>query len=406
MSVPASLRARDLDPLWEGIRDRLDAEGLAHRGRLRVPALPPPARLALQTLLARRPGATVALGELEEALVRLGVGEDLPAALAALGHRPSGERAARRSQRAAHRHAREAARAEVAAWPEPWAPQWIDAVIRAGVLRGFETREALTLIRQVRLVLDRLDPSCGTRLSRVDLAAQLLGSAHALDSGTRLEAAVARALRLQAGPAGSRELWEQVGVHLDLTSAPVLTWGLDLTDDCGLAPLARAALQASVPLHLSRFALEQHPAAVARSATVLVVENPRVVEAAAQARLSIPVVSTGGQPSSTVLLLLEQLLRAGAEIRYHGDFDAAGLAICERMNKLGLTPWRMNASDYLDALAVADAAGASLPVEVQAPGSTSWDPDLHHVFAESRRIVHQERLLPGLLEAALVALSG
>ena len=96
-------------------------------------------------------------------------------------------------------------------------------------------------------------------------------------------------------------------------------------------------------------------------------------EAAAQACIPTPVLSTNGQPSTTVLLLLEQLRRAGAELRYHGDFDSAGLAICERMTRLGLQPWRMN-------------------------GPTSWDPDLRAVFDRERRIVHQERLLPGLLD--------
>lgn len=233
---------------------------------------------------------------------------------------------------------------------------------------------------------------------RVDLAASVLGSSHALDNGTRMEAALARAFAFRLDVTEHRELWAQMGVHFDLTSTPVLTWRLPLTDSCGLAPLAASALSAGIPLHLSRFALEAHPVEVLRGSRILVTENPRVVEAAAQRRASTPVISTNGWPSSTVLLLLTQLLASGAELYYHGDFDAAGLSICERMMILGLTPWRMNEVDYRVALAVADAEGAVLPKDRHAPGPTPWDPALREIFDRERRIVHQERLLPGLIE--------
>lgn len=77
-------------------------------------------------------------------------------------------------------------------------------------------------------------------------------------------------------------------------------------------------------------------------------------------------------------------LARGAHIRYHGDFDAAGLAICAPMQAIGCTPWRMGSADHL--------AAAAEP----APG-TPWDPALQRVFDDHRRIIHEERLLPGLL---------
>jgi uncharacterized protein (TIGR02679 family) len=409
VSVPPSLRSEELDPLWVRVRERLEVYGVDNRGRLRLPELSSQARLALEALVGRPPRAQLDLGRLETALLRLGVGHDLASALAALGHPVSDEQAARRAERAERRRVRSAARAEAEAWSEPWAREWIDEVIGSGLLRGLDHEQVGTLLHQARRVLDRLlepDPGARARLSRisrVDLAAQVLGSAHALDRGTRLEATLTRALRFHLGPASGRELWEQAGVHLDLTSAPVLTWGLPLTRDSGLAPLAAEARRARVPLHLSRFALEHHPAAIAQGTRLLVVENPRIVEAAAQALSSTPVISTHGQPASSVLLLLAQLAEAGAELRYHGDFDTAGLAICERLTQLGLglRPWRMNAFDYLAALEAADADGADLPVDLRAPGPTSWDPSLQSVFDRERRIVHQERLLPELLETPI-----
>jgi uncharacterized protein (TIGR02679 family) len=398
VTVPASLSSSELGPLWTRARARLEARGREHRGRLTLPSLSSSAALALKSLIGRQPSKTVDLAALEAGLVRLRIGEDLPSALAALGYEVSDEPARRRAQRVERKEARRAARSLVSEWPERWAGEWISEVIRAGILRGLGVSRARVFLQHVRAVLDCLEQDRSAPISRVDLAARVLGSAHALDDGTRIEAAVARALSFKLGPAARRHLWAQAGVHLDLTSAPALSWRLPLTGACGLARLSAAATDAGIPLHLSRFALEAYPTEVPRGSRILVVENPRVVEAAAQMRAPTPVVSTNGRPSSTVLLLLAQLHAAGAELRYHGDFDAAGLAICEGLMKIGLTPWRMNAVDYVTALSAADAEGAALPNEPQAPGPTPWDPTLQAIFDRERRIVHQERLLPGLIE--------
>ena len=401
MSIPESLGSGELDALWERVRERLERSGVDNRGRLQIPDLSPVGRLALQSLIDHRPRTMLDLAVLEAALRRLDVGDDLPTAIAVLGFPVSDEPAARRADQARRRRAHAAARDACDAWPEPWTQEWIDDVIRAGVLRGFEAEQARDLVRQVRQVLDRLEQSPAGRTSRVDLAAQILGSAHALDAGTRLEAAVTRALRFELGDDESRSLWERAGVHLDLTSAPALTWGIPLKSECGLATLLTAATTSGIPLHLSRFALECQPVQVAAGTKLLVVENPRIVEAAAQVRSSTPVISTNGQPSSAVVLLLAQLHESGARLYYHGDFDTPGLAICARMMTLGLTPWRMNARDYREALDAADAEGTRLPQDSLSPGPTPWDPALRELFDRERRIVHEERLLPSLLETPL-----
>jgi uncharacterized protein (TIGR02679 family) len=398
VTVPISLRSPELDLLWALARSRLESRGRNYRGRLTLPPLSSSATLVLKSLVGRQVGKTVDLAVLEVSLARLRIGEDLPRALAALGYEISDEPARRRAEHIVRKEARSAARSFVSGWPEPWTGEWITEVIRAGTLRGLDASQARAFLLRVRAVLDCFDRECSTPISRVDLAARVLGSSHALDDGTRIEAAVTRALSFKLGPAVRRHLWAQAGVHLDLTSAPVLTWRLPLTGNCGLARLSAAATDSGIPLHLSRFALEAHPPNVPRGSCILVVENPRVVEAAAQMRASTPVISTNGRPSSTVLLLLAGLLDAGAELRYHGDFDAAGFAICESLMRVGLTPWRMNAADYLTALAAADAEGADLLNDPQPPGLTPWDPVLQRVFERERRIVHEERLLPGLIE--------
>jgi uncharacterized protein (TIGR02679 family) len=393
-----SLRAENLDDVWDAVRRRLEARGDHNRGRVRLPELTSPARLALKSLLGRAPAATLDLARLEAALVGLGVGSDLASALAELDHAVSSAPAARRAERAVASAGREAARAAAGAWPEAWAPAWIDEVIRAGVLRGMDAQATVRLVGQVRRVLDRLDETVPSApISRVDLAADALGSSHALDAGSRLEAACTRALAHRLGPAEPRDLWERAGAHLDLTSGPVLVWNLTALAPSPLATLLDDSTRLGVPLHLTQLALRSHPVEVERGADVLVVENPRVVEAAAQVRSSRTVVSSNGNPSGAVRLLLAQLARSGAKLRYHGDFDAAGLAMCARMAAGGLEPWRMSAADYLEAVEAADEAGVELPLDAQPAPATPWDSQLEAVFDERRAIVHEERLLDLLI---------
>lgn len=398
-----SLDAEGLDDLWDDVARRLETRGADNRGRVSLPALGADARLALGALLGRVPGKTVDLGALEGALVALGVGTDLASSMAELGHPVSDAPARRRADRAAAREAREAARSEAATWPEPWATSWIDDVIRAGTLRDLGDAGARRLVQSVRTVLDALDglgAPDGNRfgpVSRIDLAARLFGSAHALDTGTRLEAATARALARRVGPAPVGDLWEQAGAHLDLTSGPVLVWNLPVVAGCPLGRLTGEATALGVPLHLTQFALRQSPAITTAGTSILVVENPRIVEAAAQAGTRRPVVSAGGNPSGAVRLLLRQLLDSGADLRYHGDFDTPGLAMCARMLDAGLIPWRMDTTHYLEAVDAAEAAGVALPLDPSPPGSTPWDPSLQQTFGHLRRIVHEERLREELL---------
>ncbi len=153
-----------------------------------------------------------------------------------------------------------------------------------------------------------------------------------------------------------------------------------------------------VPMHLSQLALRDHPLEVPIGSDVLVTENPRLVEAACERRVPFPVVALNGNPAGAARLLVRQLLACGAALRYHGDFDAAGLRICARMHRHGLTPWRMDGGSYLEAVASAEAEGARLPHDRHGSPPTPWDPGLQAIFDEHRLVVHEERLIPWLLE--------
>lgn len=400
MTPPPSLTSPEMAPVWEAIRERLESRGLDNRGRVRLPPLTQRARLAVTTLLGRAPTSQIDLGQIERALIDLEVGSDLPTALRNLGFAPSLERAQRRATRLERTEALAAARRAASNWSEEWAAAWIDDVVRAGLLGRLDARDAVSRVEYVRQVLDQLDRSSPEQsISRTDLAAQVLGSSHALDTGTALEAMVSRALerRYPAREPGE-DVWELAGVHTDQVSGAALTWALPILPNSGLHGLATSAARARIPVHLTRYALAAHPVHVEAGTTVLVAENPRVVESAVQRESTIPVITTNGNPSAAVRLLIDQLLHAGAHLRYHGDFDAPGLAICARMLQLGLQPWRMDTDGYETAVKAALADGVELPTETRPIGATPWDPRLRGAMEELGRIVHEERLLEDLFQ--------
>jgi uncharacterized protein (TIGR02679 family) len=156
---------------------------------------------------------------------------------------------------------------------------------------------------------------------------------------------------------------------------------------------------AGLPTHLSVLALRASPLTVAAGTTVLVVENPRLVEAAAERRLVASVLCTNGNPTTAPSLAITQLGACRARMRYHGDFDAAGLVLASRAQNAGCEPFRMSATDYHDALAQASAAGVELPRDPAPAPPTPWDPALANAFDEHRAIVHEERVMDDVLAA-------
>ena len=396
MTVPQSLRHPHLEPVWAAISLKLARHGLDWRGRVQVPVVRGTADLALVSLLGARRSRLVDLGVLEAALARVGAGDDLASALDALGAPVATDRLERRASREAAATARDEFRRAAARWSRPWVAAWADDVIRAGLLAGLDAHAATRLVTETRAVMDQrtLARTTGIARSRTEVAARMLGDAHALDPGMRLRAVLERALLAEHGD-GDR-LWERAGLAPDSTSAPVLVWGL-----AGGHPLLAAAAEARVPAHLTAMALRRRPVTVLAGSSVLVVENPRLVEAAAERDHPGPMVCTNGQPSTAVRLLVEQLVAGDAEARYHGDFDAPGLAMCARMAGLGATPWHMDADDYVRAVADARGAHVALPVDPAAAPSTPWSPPLQPAFDSTRLIVHEERLIDELLRADL-----
>ncbi len=395
--VPESLLSPGLGEIWAAARHRLDRYGLQHRGSIATPALDPASTLAMESLLGRRPAKRLDLQELEAALTARAVGSDLCDALTRLGCPPSADAAQRRSDRARAQEARESLRHAIAVWEEPWAADWAHAVAGAGLLRDFDGDNADRLATDVRRLLDHLDHPQFSATSRTEIAATLYGSAHALDAGTRRAGAVTHALRYRSGPLDERELWEAAGILPDRVSAPALVWSLPVAGASPLDVHIRFALHAGLPLHVSLFALRRHPISVDAGTPVLVVENPRLVEAAAERSLPACVISTNGNPTTAVTTLMSQLRQADASLWYHGDFDSPGLAICRRMHELGCSPWMMDARDYADAIRRAEESDVQLMSDPKKCGPTLWDPKLQAAFDHHRLVVHEEFVLDSVL---------
>ena len=400
-SIPESLLHPGLGEVWAAVRRRLDRHGPQWRGTIALPDLDRSSDLSLASLLGREPPRRLDLGELETALVQRNVGGDLCDAITQLGDPPSVAAAERRATQARAGVARSALAEAIESWEEPWASAWAADVQRAGIIGSLDGEAVTRLTADVRRLLDHLEESANQSASRTQLAAALFGSAHALDRGRKLATATESALRRSiVGGAGldGRELWEAAGILADRVSAPVLTWALPAAGSSPLDAQIRAATSGALPVHLNLVALQEYPAGVPAGTPVLVVENPRLVEAAAERRLPGCLVATNGNPTTAVWTLLDQLQRSGARLLYHGDFDAAGLAICRRMQAGGCEPWMMGASDYEAAVEMATQSGVRLEREAKACGATPWDPALQEAFAHRRLIVHEEFVLDRVLD--------
>lgn len=409
MSELASwLRDPALAPVWAAARDKLERNGVVPRATVTVTGLDRTSRHAVSGLLGH-PVLTetlrVNLGALDTQLTRRsGVG-GLAAVLDALGG-PVRNRAAERSSQAAVREAPYAAlrswlgtHGDVAALP--WVEDWLVGVRRSGTLTR-SPDPAATLIKALEITEWLVAREQRTPVARTSLAATWTGDAHALDEGEVLAQLVIRALGVASGdsvPAttsGRRLAWERFGVAPDLVSSTCLVLGLRPTGDTGVARRLRLAAEAGDPVHLTGWDLARDPLAFPADASVLVCENPRVLEALAQSPgAAMWTVCTAGMPGLVAMEVLQRLRRSGAWLTYHGDFDWPGIAIANRLlREAGCRPWLMSAADYR---AAARRDGLLLSGD---PVTPLWDSGLGEAMAEVGVAVHEEAVVDILLAAA------
>ncbi|MEV0052515.1 TIGR02679 family protein [Saccharopolyspora shandongensis] len=354
-------------------------------------------RAAVHRLLGRRPRAgakvTVSLDAVEDVLRRSGVCEDgLAAAVVALTG-PVSEKAAVAAKRAQ-------------AWQEAFAPleevvgrqlaDWYSTIRDTGLVRRLtgNPEAAGPILRDLAAVVRNL-PTDGEPLGH--FAARVTRRAHALDEGPLATLALGAARAMTGIPNGSgsewrHEVWASVGLLRDDVSSTVLTLGLRGDDRTPTGRALAAWHEAGQPVVLTLRQLVRNPP-VFTEQLVSVCENPVVVTAAADCLGSTcqPLICTNGQPVAAVIHLLRLLTEAGAELRYHGDFDWGGLRIANAvLDRFPARPWRFDTKSYL-AVAPRGHALTGTPVSAQ------WDANLTETLRTTGKAVEEELVLDALL---------
>jgi uncharacterized protein (TIGR02679 family) len=378
----------ELARLWDKLHERLQRNGIAVRGRVVVTDASHAEREALGLLMGRAYPAgriTIALADLDARLrssaAGCGVADVVAELRGQLTNKPA-LRSARQAEReqvwaAADEAMRAAGLAEAS-----WAPDWLDEIRRGGALSRLATDRAVWLLTQAVTVLSRLVAG-EAGISRGELAERVTGTAHGLDDDTVLARLVLRGLARSRGEEfprdarGRRELWEAAGVGTDQVWSTVLTYGLMPQGDDWPARMLRERSLANAETHLTMRDLRRIQWRLPPGTEVFVCENPRIVEAAADAGCLRPLACASGNPSTTVLALLDALTAAGARLAYRGDFDWPGVAMANRiLTRYNARPWRMAAVDYEQHVRAARDRGTPLQQLSGQPVVAGWDPEL------------------------------
>jgi len=388
--------------LLHRLRKRME-QGKALTGRLTLSEPNAEERTALESLLGRRPhdgrNLTLSLDELTAHLREAGLARSLEEAVVAV----TGPVVDRKAEAA-----REQARwdAVLAAFDRPASalpPAFLATLRERGLHKRLGTPET------ARRQLDRLDdlarhlPARGEPLARI--AARLFGDSHALDPGRPLATLalrlVGRLIPVEEDPEASRadrrrDLWAAAGVLCDSLSAPPLVLNLPVAADHFLGESLRRAAAIGEPIHLSLRQLLKYPLypdSALRGLPVFVSENPTIATLAADALgpRSHPLICINGEPATPARTLLRQLRDAGADLRYHGDFDWPGVRIAARVFRYcDARPWRFDAAAYR--------AAPKQKALAEDPVDTPWDPDLSLAMRSIGKSVDEEALADNLID--------
>ncbi|MBY8965959.1 TIGR02679 family protein [Algiphilus sp. NNCM1] len=307
-------------------------------------------RAALSGLLGRRarPASSMrlSLSALDEALARSGLAGSLREALETL----DGPLVDASAQRAAEAQRWQAIFDAVG---DPRLKALCAGTQGRGLIRRLagSPEDAASMLERSAAVLERL-PDNGIPLAR--LAAETLGDAHALDNG-RPEATVVLKASFPDDEHGeatrARNRWARLGVAMNALARPVLALNLPATPCGAIGAVAAAARAHGEPIHLNlRGLLHSPPRWLVDGQSVYICENPSIIAMAADrlGKHAAPVLSTEGMPAAAQRALLRQLAAAGADLRYHGDYDWDGLRIANFvMGQFGARPWRFETADYL-----------------------------------------------------------
>lgn len=358
--IPPSLRnyllTPSLQPLWSGLRERLERTGHALRGSISV-RLDDDGADRLSGLLGRAIPAgeiRIRLVDLDTSLRSSIAGCGLVAAVADLTGGPL-------RNRPAERDAARVGRQRLWAYldllltehnlaAQDWVPQWTEWCRRGGLLTRRPAADAITTLSIAVQVLARVLDDSHPPTGLAELASEIIGDAHGLDGGVPA-ALVLRALAvaLDAAPAASaaerRLLWQRVGVSTDEVSGTVITWALRPPGRDRWSAMMRERADLGLVTHLTVHELQRAAGLTRPGEIIHACENPQVLQRLAAAGVEHPVACMSGNPAAAGMTLLARTV-----MLYHGDFDWPGIAIARRIFDRGARPWRFGRMDYVDAV--------------------------------------------------------
>lgn len=399
------LGGSDLAALRERLRRRFEGNEVLES--LQISGLTAGERAALAQLAGKPPSDSKSIvldvRALDEALSAAGIASSLREALECLDG-PIVDRAVERER---HR----ATWAQVASDCDHQALQaWLGSPATLGLLKRLsrnDASQASAVLARAASVLRRL-PCAG--IPRAQLAAEVLGDAHGLDSSrpvATIVLSVLRAGRRSAGPeedqedARDRSVWASAGVLVNELAKPALCLNLPCAEFEG-----HGRRHGSPTFYSLRDLVREQPTWQVAGRTVFVCENPNLLAIAADRLESqcAPLVCTDGMPAAAQWLLLGQLATAGAELVYHGDFDWPGLRIADYvLRSLPAKPWRLGAQDYLAAVAQAQ---EKAPLSAR-PVAALWNEELAGAMVTAGVAIAEEAVFESLaVDLACAAVSG
>ncbi|MFJ3673877.1 TIGR02679 family protein [Streptomyces sp. NPDC090106] len=388
----------------------MESNGVQATGSLRLTAMNAQERNDLSLLLGKPltgAAVTIRLDVLDARLRASAAGLGLRQTLEELGPPLTDRRAARADVAARREQVWSSLASSLDASPlanQEWPRQWYDLLHRAGVPRGVTPEAAIWTLQQAVQVLTALlgpeGPERNGTRGRGELAAMTTGSAHGLDDGTWLARLVQRGVALAHGTefpdnaAGRRALWRLVSVTPDEVSSTVLTYGLRPEGDGWRERALRERADHHAEVHVTPRDLHVLRLRLPSKTLIHICENPRVVEAAADAACIQPLVCTSGSAATVVITLLDALAATGCRLAYHGDFDWPGIALANRViRRYEARPWRMGTADYEHLAARSQAEGIpQLALDGQ-PVDADWDPDLAPAMTALGVALHEEATL-------------
>lgn len=395
--LPNALDRPELAALWTAVRAHLERRSLHIDGaRVTLTELTDAQMAAVCSLLGRRrPAGTRLRVDVEQLDVALRAG---PHGLGVVGvlETIGGPLCDRRGERVAASGARDelwelvgdhpvAGRDDVSGWIDSLRPR--GRLTRLGVTAPDQT------VTTALDVVAALDDRRQRRLRPCPLpvvAAELTGDAHGLDDDRVIGRIVADAVVTMSQQASRHDAWATFGVDLDPVNSSALTLGLP--GPCGT--ILDVAHRSGEPLRLTARMLRSLPFADLDGLVVSVCENPAVVAVAADeiGPSCLPLVCTDGMPKTVSSSVIARLIRAGATVRAHADFDVGGVAIVGHLVRVhGVAPWRFGRDDYLAAV-----TGPSLALGGRIT-ATPWDVGLAATMNATGLAVHEESLLDVLL---------